>query len=61
MPKKRTYSKNQPGGYAGLDLDGKLSIDVIPTGIGGESTGNIDGGHPGSVYGGAVVVDAGGP
>jgi len=59
---KRSYSKNQPGGYCGLDETGKISVDCIPDGMGeGGSSGNIDGGAPDSVYGGAVAIDAGGP
>lgn len=59
--KRRTYGKNQPGGYAGLGEDGKLCPETIPDGLGGGSDGNIDCGVPASVYGGAIAIDCGGP
>lgn len=57
----RSYSKNQPYGYAGLDKDGKLVQQCIPAGIGGSGGGNVDGGTPDSMYGGAIEIDGGGP
>ena len=46
--KQSLSAKNQPGGYAGLDAQGKILLSQIPLML--DSTELIDGGGPASVY-----------
>lgn len=47
--KQSLSEKNQPSGYAGLDVTGKVPMALLPSEL-GSSAGTVDGGSPTSQY-----------